>query len=188
MLDGIPPAPRGVPQVEVTYDIDANGILHVTAKDLGTGKEQSIRISASTKLSKDDVEKYVKEAEKYAADDKKRKEEIEVRNEADNLVYATEKGLKEHGDKIAADERLAVERALTEAKDVLKGSDIEAIKKAKDNLAAASQKLGEAIYREAQKKGGTPGAGGPQEGQPSSEQPGKEGEKVVDAEVVEEKK
>jgi len=187
-LEGIPSAPRGLPQIEVTFDIDANGILHVTAKDLGTNKEQSIRITSSTKLSKDDVEKYVKEAEKYAAEDTKHKEETEVRNEADNLVYSTEKSLKEHGDKISSDERLAIERALGDTKDALKGSDVEAIKKVKENLTAASHKLAEAIYREAQKKqtppqgGGEPQGGAQQQGQPSG------GDNVVDAEVVSEEK
>ncbi len=191
-LDGIPPAPRGVPQIEVTFDIDANGILHVMAKDLGTGKEQSIRITSSTKLSKDDVEKYVKDAEKYAADDKKRREEIEARNETDSLVYATEKSLKEHGDKISGDERLNVERALNETKETLKGNDTEAIKKAKETLTAASHKLAEAIYKDAQKKaqeqqaaGGAQGTEGRQEQQAGPE---KEEDKVVDAEVVGEEK
>jgi molecular chaperone DnaK len=191
MLDGIPPAPRGVPQIEVTYDIDANGILHVLAKDLGTGKEQSIKISASTKLSKDEVEKYVKEAERFASDDKKHKEEIEVKNETDSLVYATEKSLKDHGDKISADEKLNIERALNEAKEALKGSDIPALTKAKENLTTASHKLAEAVYKEAQAKQQQPGA--PQQpgaeqpqGQPGAEQP--QGDKVVDAEVVDEKK
>jgi molecular chaperone DnaK len=193
-LDGIPPAPRGVPQVEVTYDIDANGILHVTAKDLGTGKEQSIRITAPNKLSKDDVEKFVKQAEQYSSEDKKHKEEVEVKNETDSLIYATEKGLKEHGDKIGADERLNIERTLNEAKESLKGSDVEAIKKAKENLTSASHKLAEAIYKEAQKKSAQ---GGPSQG-PQGEPQGPEGQgqppegvqegKVVDAEVVDEGK
>jgi len=190
-LDGIPPAPRGVPQIEVTFDIDANGILHVLAKDLGTGKEQSIRITASTKLSKDEVDKFVKEAEKFAADDKARKEEIEVKNETDTLVYSTEKSLKDHGDKISPEERLEIERALNEAKEKLKGSDTAGIKKAKDDLTAASHKLAEAIYKEAQKKtqGGAP-QGEPQPGQPQGgdQAQGAQGEKVVDAEVVDEKK
>lgn len=189
MLDGIPPAPRGVPQVEVTYDIDANGILHVTAKDLGTGKEQSIKISASTKLSKEDVEKFVKEAEKFASDDKKHKEEIEVKNETDSLVYATEKSLKDHGDKISGDEKLAIERALGEAKEALKGTDVEALKKAKEALTAASHKLAEAVYKEAQQKQAA-GQGQPGAQAPQGEQPGQapQGDKVVDAEVVNENK
>jgi len=194
-LDSIPPAPRGVPQIEVTFDIDANGILHVTAKDLGTGKEQSIRISASTKLSKDEVEKFVKEAEKFAADDKTRKEEIEVKNELDTLVYSTEKSLKDHGDKISSEEKLNIERALNEAKEKLKGSDIPAIRKAKEDLTAASHKLAEAIYKEAQQKASGPQAGGEAgqgQGQPQSGEQAQgsapSGEKVVDAEVVDEKK
>src|SRR5213082_1081651 len=120
ILDGIPPAPRGMPQIEVSFDIDANGILHVTAKDLGTNKEQSIRISSPSKLSKDEVEKFVKQAEQFAEEDKKYKEEIEGKNELDGLIYATEKSLKEHGDKVSGDERLAIDRSLSEAKDALK--------------------------------------------------------------------
>ncbi len=188
-LEGIPPAPRGVPQIEVTFDIDANGILHVTAKDLGTNKEQSIRITASTKLSKDEVEKYVKEAEKFASEDKQRKEEIEVKNEADTLVYSTEKSLKDHGDKISQEERMNIERALGEAKEALKGTDIEGIKKAKENLTQSAHKLAEAVYKEAQKKQ-QQGPQGPQQG---PEAQGKQGGnndngKVVDAEVVDEDK
>lgn len=193
-LDGIPPAPRGVPQIEVTYDIDANGILHVMAKDHGTGKEQSIRITAPNKLNKDEVEKFVKQAEQFAADDKKRKEEAEVKNETDGLVYATEKGLKDHGDKISADDRLNIERALTETKETLKGSDIEAIKKAKENLTAASHKLAETIYKEAQKKQSAGPEAGPQGQQPPQQQESAQGGqpqqdgKVVDAEVVDDNK
>src|ERR1019366_4120098 len=123
ILDGIPPAQRGVPQVEVSFDLDANGILHVTAKDLGSGKEQSIRISSPSKLSKDEVDKFVKQAEQFAEEDKKHREEIEAKNELDGLVYATEKSLKDHGDKVSAEERLSIERALTESKEVLKGTD-----------------------------------------------------------------
>ncbi|MBU0600741.1 molecular chaperone DnaK, partial [bacterium] len=122
-LDGIPPAPRGVPQIEVSFDIDENGILHVSAKDLGTKKEQHITVSASTKLSKEEVDKFVKQAEQFAEEDKKRKEVIEARNELDSLVYQTEKSVKEHGDKIYQYERLEVERALSEAKEALKDED-----------------------------------------------------------------
>ena len=120
LLDGIPSAARGVPQIEVSFDIDANGILHVTAKDLGTNKEQSIRISSPSKLSKDDVEKFVKQAEQFSEEDKKYKEEIEAKNELDGLIYATEKSLKDHGDKVSGDERLTLDRALSEAKEALK--------------------------------------------------------------------
>ncbi len=152
ILDGIPPAPRGTPQVEVTFDLDANGILHVTAKDLGTNKEQSIRISSPTKLSKDEVEKFVKQAEQFADDDKKRREQIEAKNELDGLVYATEKSLKDHGDKVSGDERLAIDRALSEAKEALKSDNVDALRKAKDALMQSSHKLAELIYKEAASK------------------------------------
>jgi molecular chaperone DnaK len=184
MLDGIPPAPRGVPQIEVTFDIDANGILHVSAKDKGTGKEQSIKISSSTKLSKDDIDKYVKEAEQYASEDAKHKEEIEARNEADNLVYSVEKSLKEHGDKISSDERLAIEQALTAAKDALKGSAVAVIKSTKEALTVASHKLAEAVYKSSQAQN----AQGAAEAQPDNSQKSNNGEKVVDAEVVDDDK
>lgn len=186
-LDGIPPAPRGVPQIEVTFDIDANGILHVSAKDKGTGKEQSIKISSSTKLSKDDIDKYVKEAEQYASEDAKRKEEIEARNEADNLVYSVEKSLKDHGDKISAEERAAVEQELNATKETLKGTDTAAIKAAKDKLMTASQKLGEAVYKAAQAQQQAAGAQGQPQPEPQVEQKEEDG-KVVDAEVVDENK
>lgn len=187
MLDGIPPAPRGVPQIEVTFDIDASGILHVSAKDLGTGKEQSIKITSSTKLSKDDIDKYVKEAEQYAADDKKKKEEIEAKNEADNLVYATEKSLKEHGDKISQDERLKIEQAINDTKEAIKGGDIAKIKEAKDKLSDASHKLAEEVYKAAQQQQqanaqGAAGNAGAQQEAPKSD------DNVVDAEVVDDKK
>jgi molecular chaperone DnaK len=183
MLDGIPPAHRGVPQIEVTFDIDANGILHVSAKDKGTGKEQSIKISSSTKLSKNDIDKYVKEAEQYASEDVKRKEEIEVRNEADNLIYSVEKNLKDHGDKISADERLTIEQSLTAAKDALKSSDVATIKSTKEVLTAASQKLAEIIYKAASQAQGAQDAA-----QGNQQQTVGNGGKVVDAEVVDENK
>jgi molecular chaperone DnaK len=183
-LDGIPPAPRGTPQIEVTFDIDANGILNVSAKDKGTGKEQHITIHAKNKLSKDEVEKFVKEAEKFAEEDKKKKAEIEAKNEADQVVYATEKALKEHGDKVSQDERQAVERALGDAKEALKGDDVEKMKKTKEALLQASHKLAEAMYKaESEKaKAGASAAGGATSEQPSSTTDS--GEKVVDAEVV----
>ncbi|MDR3244201.1 MAG: molecular chaperone DnaK [Elusimicrobiota bacterium] len=191
MLDGIPPAPRGVPQIEVTFDIDANGILNVSAKDKGTGKEQSIKISSSTKLSKDDIDKYVKEAETYASEDAKHKEEIEARNEADNLVYSVEKSLKEHGDKVSSDERLNIEQALTATKDALKSGDVNQIKSTKEALTTASHKLAEAVYKAAQSQGAADGGAqqGQPQGDPNAQQPNNEsGEKVVDAEVVDEEK
>ncbi|GHT41899.1 chaperone protein DnaK [Endomicrobiia bacterium] len=187
MLDGIPPAPRGVPQIEVTFDIDANGILHVSAKDKGTGKEQSIKISSSTKLSKDDINKYVKEAEQYASEDTKRKEEIEIRNEADSLVYSVEKSLKEHGDKVSSDERLAIEQALTAAKDALKGSDIAAIKSTKEALTTASHKLAEAVYKSSQAQN-TQSSTQQEQPQGDAQQASNNEEKVVDAEIVDDKK
>ena len=189
MLDGIPPAPRGVPQIEVTFDIDASGILNVSAKDLGTGKEQAIKITSSTKLSKEDIDKYVKEAEQYAADDKKKKEEIEAKNEADNLVYATEKSLKEHGDKISQDERLKIEQAINDTKEAIKGGDIAKIKEAKDKLSDASHKLAEEVYKAAQQQqqANAQGAAGANAGQAQQEAP-KNDDNVVDAEVVDDKK
>jgi len=185
ILDGILPAPRGVPQIEVTFDIDANGILHVSAKDKGTGKEQSIKISSSTKLSKDDIDKYVKEAEQYASEDAKRKEEIEARNEADNLVYSVEKSLKEHGDKISQEERMAVEQELNATKDALKSGDTPTIKAAKEKLMTASQKLGEAVYKAAQQQQQAGGAQGAQPQGNAGQQPN--ADQVVDAEVVNDK-
>ena len=191
MLDGIPPAPRGVPQIEVTFDIDENGILHVSAKDLGTKKEQHITISAPNKLSKDDVEKYVKESEKFAEQDKTYKEMIEARNELDSLIYRTEKTLKEHGDKISQDERLSIERALSDSKDAVKTEDIPRIKKAKDDLTTASHKLAEVVYREATKKQQEESKKGPEPKQPQPEESSSKDDKkpddVIEGEYKEEK-
>ncbi len=149
-LVGIPPAPRGVPQVEVTFDIDANGIVHVSAKDKATGKEQQIRIQASSGLSDGDIDRMVKEAEQFADTDKKRRELAEARNQADSLVHSTEKNLKEYGDKIAAGERQGIETALTAVREVMEGDDVETIKSRTEALAQASMKLGEAIYKASQ--------------------------------------
>ena len=187
-LDGIPPAPRGVPQIEVTFDIDASGILHVSAKDLGTGKEQSIKITSSTKLSKEDIDKYVKEAEQYAADDKKKKEEIEAKNEADNLVYATEKSLKEHGDKISQDERLKIEQAINDTKEAIKTNDITKIKEAKDKLSDASHKLAEEVYKAAQQQQQANAQGAQTNAGQAQQEAPKNDDNVVDAEVVDDKK
>jgi len=151
-LVGIPPAPRGIPQIEVTFDIDVNGILHVTAKDLGTGKEQSMKITAPMKLSEEEIEKMVKEADKFASEDKKRKEEAELRNQADTMVYSTEKSLKEYGDKVSQEEREKIEKTLKAAKEALAGSDLEKIKKTQEELSKASHKLAEEVYKEAAKK------------------------------------
>jgi molecular chaperone DnaK len=145
-LTGIPAAPRGVPQVEVTFDIDANGIVHVSAKDLGTGKEQSIRITASSGLSKEEIDKMVRDAEAHADEDKKKRETIEARNQADSMVYSTEKSLKEFGDKIDAVEKGNIENKITELKKVMEGEDTEAIKKATEELAQSAHKLAEAMY------------------------------------------
>jgi molecular chaperone DnaK len=149
-LVGIPPAPRGVPQIEVTFDIDANGIVSVTARDKGTGKEQQIRIQASGGLSDKDIEKMVKDAEAHAADDKKRKAVVEARNHADALIHSTEKSLAEHGDKVGASERTAIETAIADLKEALKGEEEEAITAKTNALAQAAMKLGEAMYKAAQ--------------------------------------
>jgi molecular chaperone DnaK len=187
-LTDIPPAPRGMPQIEVTFDIDANGILHVNAKDLGTGKEQKITITASSGLSKDEIEKMKKDAEAHAEDDKKRREEIEVRNEADNAVYRTEKMLKDNGDKISGDARSKIEKAVGDVKEALKGSDASAIKSASEKLNEAWQAVSADLYKAASEKakgGGTEtGSTGPGDTQAG----GKKDEGVIDAEVVDEKK
>jgi molecular chaperone DnaK len=151
-LVGIPLAPRGIPKIEVTFDIDANGIVHVSAKDLGTGKEQSIRITAPKKLGKDEIDKMIREAEKFAAEDVKRKEEIETINQADTLVYATEKSLKEFGDKVSQGDRAGIESKLTQLKTAIKDKNLAGIKKGMEELNLASHQLAEAIYRHTQEK------------------------------------
>ena len=162
-LDGIAPAPRGVPQIEVTFDIDANGIVHVSAKDLGTGKEQSITITASTNMSKDDIDKAVKDAERFAKEDKKKREEIDIRNGADQMVFQTEKALGELGDKVDAGEKADVEAKLNALKEALKGTDIEAIKAKQEELQKAFYAISEKVYKQAaeaqQAAGQQPGAG-----------------------------
>ncbi len=164
-LIGIPPAPRGIPQIEVTFDIDANGIMHVYAKDLGTGKEQSIRITASSGLSEEEIEKLVKDAEAHADDDKKKKELAEARNEADGLVYTTEKSLSEFGDKLDPANKSEVEEALKKVKEAMEGTDAEAIKAATKRLTDSSHKLAEAIYAQASAAGSEAGPGpGPEPG------------------------
>ena len=157
-LTGIAPAPRGVPQIEVTFDIDANGIVNVSAKDLGTGKEQHITITSSTNMSKEDVDKAVREAEQYAAEDAKRKEEIDTRNQGDQMVYQTERTLEELGDKVDAAEKAEVESKLNELKETLKGSDTAAIKAATEALTQVFYKLSEKMYQQANPQGGQPGA------------------------------
>jgi molecular chaperone DnaK len=180
-LVGLPPAPRGVPQIEVTFDIDANGIVNVSAKDKGTGKEQQIRIQASGGLSEADIEKMVKDAEAHAEDDKKRKAEVEAKNHAEALIHSTEKALSEHGSKVGEPERKAIENAMADLKEALKGADSEAIAAKTNTLAQASMKLGEAMYKSQQE--GQPGDGQPGGGAPGGE-PGKK-EDVVDAEFTE---
>jgi molecular chaperone DnaK len=190
-LDDIPPAPRGVPQVEVTFDIDANGILHVGAKDLGTGKEQKITISASSGLSKDEIEKMRRDAEAHADEDKAKKEEIEARNEADNIVYRSEKLLKDSAANISAEDKGKIEGAVATAKEALKGSDTAAIKAASEKLNEVWQAVSAELYKagaaKAQAEKGA--AGAPPSG---AEEPKAEGKKaddgVIDAEVVDEKK
>ena len=182
ILDGIPPAPRGVPQIEVTFDIDANGILNVTAKDKATGKSQSIRIEASSGISEEEIEKMKKEAEAHAEEDKKKREAVETKNTADALVHSTEKALKEAGDKISADKKKPVEEKIEALKKVKDGDDIEAIKKASEELSQEAQKIGQELYQAAQAA---------QSGQERENTPGGEEKKdggVKDAEVEQEKK
>ncbi|MBL7130029.1 MAG: molecular chaperone DnaK [Candidatus Omnitrophica bacterium] len=189
-LVGIPPAPRGIPQIEVTFNIDKDGIVHVNAKDLGTGKEQSIKITAPKKLSKEEIEKMVKEAEKFAEQDKKRKEEVEICNQADNLVYATEKSLKDYGDKVSQGERADIEVKLNDLKSAVKDKNINRIKKGMEDLTKASHKLAEEIYKASAAKQQAQGAqAGPQAGPQSSEEEPKQDTKgkskkddVIDAE------
>ena len=190
-LADIPPAPRGVPQIEVTFDIDANGILHVGAKDLGTGKEQKITITASSGLSKDEVEKMRKDAESHADEDKAKREEVETRNEADNAVYRSEKMLKDNADKISGDDKGKIESAVTAVKEALQGSDAAAIKSASDKLNEISQTVGAELYKAAAAKAqadktqsGTSGG----EAKPEEKQAQKDEGPIIDAEVVDEKK
>jgi len=178
-LVGIPPAPRGVPQIEVTFDIDANGIVNVSAKDKGTGKEQQIRIQASGGLSDEDIEKMVKEAEQFAEEDKKRRAAAEARNQADSLVHSTEQQLKEHGDKVDASLKSEIEGAIAETRTALEGDDTDAIKAKAEALAQLAMKLGQAIYEKEQQAAASPGAGASDSGSQASD------EEVVDAEFSE---
>ena len=188
-LDGIPPAPRGVPQIEVTFDIDANGIVHVAAKDRATGKENKITITASSGLSKEDVDRAVKEAQAHEAEDKQRRDEIEVRNRADNLAYATEKSLKDLGDKIPAATKSELEAKVKAVRDALAGSDIEAVKSASEALMQSSHRMAEEAYKAAGGAAGEAGAqGGPEAGgQPGGQAGGAKKDDVVDAEFEEQK-
>ncbi|MEU4356171.1 molecular chaperone DnaK [Streptomyces virginiae] len=180
-LTGLPPAPRGVPQIEVSFDIDANGIMHVTAKDLGTGKEQKMTVTGGSSLPRQDIDRMVREAEQHAEEDRRRKEEAETRNSAEQLVYQTEKLLRENEGKIPADLRTEVESAVAELKEALKGEDATAIRNATQRASAAAQKIGTALYADSQGAagGGAAGSGG---------EPSGEDEEVVDAEIVDEEK
>jgi molecular chaperone DnaK len=186
-LVGIPPAPRGVPQIEVSFDIDANGIVHVNAKDLGTGKEQSIKITASSGLSEAEIQKLVRDAEAHAEEDKLRKELIEARNHADSLVYSVEKNVKEFGDKVDAAEKTKIEEAITKTKKALEGDDIEAIKKAQDELMTVSHKLAEAMYAKTAggQRGPEAGGGAQQHSGDQQQESGKKNDDVVDADFEE---
>ena len=183
-LVGIPPAPRGMPQIEVTFDIDANGIVHVSAKDMATQKEQSIKITASSGLSKEEVEQLVKDAEAHSEEDKKRRETVEIRNQADSLVYGTEKNLQEHGDKIPEEEKTKIQEAIDGMKKAMEGDDVEAMKAAMQTLTTASHKLAEEMYKKTSSDAagntgdGTGSNGGATNGQ-------EQDEKVVDAEFEE---
>ncbi|HZA20768.1 MAG TPA: molecular chaperone DnaK [Actinomycetota bacterium] len=170
-LTDLPPAPRGVPQIEVTFDIDANGIVNVSAKDLGTGKEQSMMITGGTKLAEDEINRMMKDAEAHADEDRKRREEVDARNQADSVIYQTEKTLKEHGEKLDESDRKQVEDALQEAKEALNGTDVDAIRRTTEQLMSASQRFAEALYRSSQQTA----EGGSSSGS----------DDVVDAEVVE---
>jgi molecular chaperone DnaK len=190
-LVGIPSAPRGIPQIEVTFDIDANGIVHVTAKDLGTGKEQSIKITAPKKLSKEEIERMVKEAEKFAQDDEKKKEEVELHNQADTLAYSTEKSLKEFGDKVSASDKENIQGKIDALKEAIKSNDKERIKRSMDELNTAAHKLAEEIYKASAQKqqagqqgpadAGPQGEAGAEQGPQSEEQPKKKDEDIIDA-------
>ncbi len=197
-LTDIPPSPRGVPQIEVTFDLDANGILHVSAKDLGTGKEQKIRIESSSGLSEDEINKMVKDAEAHADEDKKKKEEATLRNETDSLIYASEKSLSEHGDKLKPEDKSSLEDAIANAKKALEGSDMDDIKTKKEALEQESQKIGQVIYEEMAKQqqaqqgdetqGSQEGGSSQQEQQDASgEKKKSDNEDVVDAEYTVEK-
>ncbi|MBB1243169.1 molecular chaperone DnaK [Streptomyces durbertensis] len=182
-LTGLPPAPRGVPQIEVTFDIDANGIMHVSAKDLGTGKEQRMTVTGGSALPKDDIERMMRDAEQYAEEDSKRREAAETRNQAEQLVYTTEKFIKDNEDKVPGEIKTEVEAAVADLKEKLKGEDTAAIREASEKVATTSQKLGQAMYADAQAQQATAGgpAGGADAGQAGEDD-------VVDAEIVDDEK
>ncbi|QKG23310.1 molecular chaperone DnaK [Actinomadura verrucosospora] len=183
-LTGLPPAPRGVPQIEVTFDIDANGIVNVSAKDQGTGREQSMVITGGSALPKDDIEKMMRDAENYAEEDRKRKEEAEVRNQADTLAYSTEKFLRENDEKVPAELKTEVNDAIAEVKKALEGTDVDAIKGSAEKLAQVSQKMGAAMYAQ-NPEGAQPGA---EDAGPTADAQGAQDDEVVDAEIVDDDK
>ncbi|MEV0534051.1 molecular chaperone DnaK [Kitasatospora sp. NPDC050463] len=177
-LTGLPPAPRGLPQIEVTFDIDANGIMHVGAKDLGTGKEQKMTVTGGSALPKDDIERMMREAEQYAEEDHKRRESVETRNQAEQLVYSTEKFIADNADKLPADVKTEVEAAIGELKEALKGEDIAAIREASEKVSTTAQKLGQALYANADAASAAP----------AGDAAGAKDDDVVDAEIVDDEK
>ncbi|MFJ4096043.1 molecular chaperone DnaK [Kitasatospora sp. NPDC089913] len=180
-LTGLPPAPRGLPQIEVTFDIDANGIMHVGAKDLGTGKEQKMTVTGGSALPKDDIERMMREAEQYAAEDHERREAVETRNQAEQLVYSTEKFIADNSDKLPADVKTEVETAIGELKEALKGDDIAKIREASEKVSTTAQKLGQALYANADAAGAAGAAG-------DAGEAGAKDDDVVDAEIVDDEK
>jgi molecular chaperone DnaK len=183
-LVGIPPAPRGVPQIEVAFDIDANGIVHVSAKDLGTGREQQMTITGGTALGKDEIERMMKDAEAHAEEDRVRREEAEVRNNADSLVFQTEKLLKDQADKVQPDDKEKMEAALKELKDALAGTDIEAVKRGHENLVNVSQEFAQRLYAQAQQAQNASDAGAGAPGGAGAT--AADDDEVADAEIVDE--
>jgi molecular chaperone DnaK len=180
-LDGIPPAPRGMPQIEVTFDLDANGILNVKAQDKGTGREQSVTITASSTLAKDEVERMVKEAELHAAEDRSKRDEVELRNQADHMIHQAEKVMKDNADKIPDDVKTEVNAKLESLKTAAKGSDTNALRKQMDDFNEALQKIGQHIYEQA----GSSATSAAQDGSPSADGDKKKDEDVVDADYRE---
>jgi len=184
-LVGIPPAPRGLPQIEVTFDIDANGIVHVSAKDLGTGKEQSIKITASSGLTEEEIQRLVKDADAHAEEDKRKRDLVEARNHADAFVYSVEKNIKEFGDKIDAAEKARIEEAIAKVKKAIEGDDIEAIKRTQEELTTASHKLAEAMYAKTAGQEAGAGAAGAAGAGAGAQTGGKKDDDVVDADFEE---
>jgi len=188
ILSDIPPAPRGVPQIEVTFDVDANGILHVSAKDLGTGKEQKITVMPSSGLTKEEIERMRREAEMYAEEDRKKREEIELRNEADALVYQSEKFLRENGDKLSADQRRQIEQRIQDVKKAMEGSDVTALRNTMEELKKAWHAASAELYRRAAAQGATSSGNSGATTGASSSGSGRSSDEVIDAEVIDDDK